>query len=695
MFTINKFWKSRLLVPTRKISKALKGWKHIDSEFKTFLEAPLHRASGFGNADPRKSSVILVSAPGAVGKSTLARQIAFETGAILLDLAKAAPVGANTLAGGLARTDLYQSFQQGEASIVIDGLDEARMRVTQAGFAAFISDVVDLAKPNCKPVVLFGRTVAVQDAWLWLAEEGIEAPVLEIGYYNQEQAADFAKIQAKKIRREARSREPDGRAIDLIMGRLTSDLQAETSFVGYAPVLIAVAKEVADPSNPDIQNTQALISRIERGQEKTTITEISNSILSREQRKLSSLSFEDQTLHNSLYTPDEQIVRLIEHLYGNTTPPPLPPMSVQDRQTYNEALDTWVSEHPFLDGLGNLSSAVFGGLLASKALHTESVAEVALHKELARGTSTNPFLAEFYIEELKSNNSKPLAMLQAEHVGILYASLRARLSQGESASLRIDGEVDEDDDQMETAQVEISRKNQKDEEIEPFCFSTEHKGHFRFGSHIEDIDITAPESRVSVGHGTSEIVLVTPVSIDSDKITLETAHVVIETSPRSNDRTPDFDIGQVVNLKTNNLDAPRVIRPPTIRGKATLEVSGPGFKGYPWQDFAVIIPDEPDHRIKEALHRLKNIFKLFRSHRYGTLAKKREAIESRRRTKGSGKLVLNQLLEDDVLRIEERMYSLDPIRLSEIVGLKYQDLYTAHTTPTTTKFLKRALNQNC
>ena len=338
MFTINKFWKGRLSVPDRKISKALEGWEHIDSKVETFLEAPLHLKSGFGDADPEKSNVILVSAPGAVGKSTLARQIAFETKAILLDLAEADPVGANTLVGGLARTNLYQSFQQGEASIVIDGLDEARMRVTQASFAAFISDVADLAKPNCKPVILFGRTGAVQEAWLWLAEEGIEAPVLEIGYYDQERAAEFAKIQAQKIRGELKMREPDGRAIDLIMGRLKSDLQAEASFVGYAPVLIAVAKQVADRKERDSQNTQELISRIEQGQAKITITTISNDILSREQRKLSSLSFEDPTLHSRLYTPDEQIARLIRRLYDNMTPPPLPPtMSAQDRQTYTEA----------------------------------------------------------------------------------------------------------------------------------------------------------------------------------------------------------------------------------------------------------------------------------------------------------------------------------------------------------------------
>ena len=102
-FTISEFWTQRLSVPARgKNTTVLKGWKHIDAGLPTFVEAPLSLGTGFGDTDPWKSGVILISAPGAVGKSTLARQIANETGAMYVDLAAADPVGANTLVGGLA-----------------------------------------------------------------------------------------------------------------------------------------------------------------------------------------------------------------------------------------------------------------------------------------------------------------------------------------------------------------------------------------------------------------------------------------------------------------------------------------------------------------------------------------------------------------------------------------------------------------
>ncbi len=156
--TINEFWKGRLSATVRAPRATVVGWGHVDEDLPTFLEAPLSPASGFGEANPFDSSVILVSAPGAVGKSTLARQIAFETGAMLLDLGIAEPVGGNTIVGGLAKMGLHDPFLEGEASLIIDGLDEARMLATERHFEAFMKDVKGLAGPDHKPLVLLGRT---------------------------------------------------------------------------------------------------------------------------------------------------------------------------------------------------------------------------------------------------------------------------------------------------------------------------------------------------------------------------------------------------------------------------------------------------------------------------------------------------------------------------------------------------------
>ena len=686
-YTISKFWKDRLRAPAQGQSGKVKGWQHVEKGLPSFVEAPIALGAGFGDTDPRMSDIILVSAPGAVGKSTLARQIASSTGAMLLDLAEADPVGANTVVGGLAITGLYESFRRGEASLIIDGLDEARMRVTQDSFAAFMRDMTELTGPEAKPIVLFGRTGAVQEAWVWLNDQNIEAPVLQIGYYDNDHAAEFTKIQAQHIRDEVYRREPDGRAIDLLLDQLRVQTPADGgTFSGYAPVLVAVAKQVADPDAP--ANTQELISRIEQNLEQITLKGITESILGREQRKMDRLVLEDRTLRSKLYTPKEQLARLVAHIYKTAPSFTLPHMSPMDQETYSNALSTWVTEHPFLDGDGQRpSSAVFGGFIASEAICSEESADVALSKELGHGTAANPFLAEFYISNCRQNPEKP-PLIAAEHVGVLYASLRARLSLGQTANLRIDGESDDAGDGVpaELAEVEITSSQQID--VEPLAFVTAPDGHFRFGPKVESVDITAPLAQVSVGYG-SEAVFVAPVAIEANTVSIDAQRMVAETTRQGQ----EVDFGRVVNLNANKLEASSLISRPICRGVVKLEVSWPGSNSYPWTDFAVSVQKDLDHQIDEARRRLFKILVLFRSVN-GQLAKARVAIDARRRTKGMGRTVLEQLLIEEVLSIQGSNYILNPNRLAEILGLSFRDVRTSTINPQTIDFLNGAIDRD-
>ena len=687
-FTIEEFWKIRLTGSVRGNSDVLEGWTHIDKGLHTFLEAPLTIVGGFGNTDPMESRVLFVSAPGAVGKSTLARQIASETGAMYVDLSAAEPVGANTLVGGLAKTSLYTPFQEGKASLVVDGLDEARMRVYQDSFAAFMRDLADLAARHVKPVVLLGRTGAVQEAWLWLSEHGIEAPVLEIGYYDRDQAAKFARIQAKDFRQKEEEWEPDGRAIDLILERLRGHLNEEDeSFSGYSPVLIAVARWVADPDNPDTQNTQKLISDIEKGREQIGLAEIADSILVREQSKLKKLSFEDQTLHNRLYRPGEQLRRLVSVIYGTETPS-LHAMPPKDRETYSNALKNWVSDHPFLDGHGrNPSSAVFGGMIASAALSEESTAQAALTTELGRGTVTNPFIWEFYINRL---NQAAAPYMPPDHVGIVYASLRARLSLEETANLRIDAE--DTSDPSDAPEVEITTSDQTGREFVPVRCSTDRDGNFRFGSHVENVDIAAPRGHVSMGEG-SDLVLISPVVIDAERVTIGTDRLVVEAS--SDQRGAGNEVSAMVYLKARDLNAPRITSVPILRGNVVLQLSLNEKAFYPWTEYVISEENKTDDsRIDSALNRLKKILRLFGCHGKSQLAKYRGAIDHRRRAHGIGGDMRDQLLAERVLSERGPMYVLDPDRLSRVVGLTFQDVRGTGASAATLEFLRRALERS-
>ena len=684
-YTMEDFWIPRLSA-TARAKRTIPGWSHVDSGLSTFLEAPLTLGHGFGDREPTSSKIILVSAPGAVGKTTLARRLAFGAGAMLVDLAEAAAVGASTMTGGLAKTGLYDEFLRGEASLVVDGLDEARIRVTQAGFSAYMEDLIDLVSfaknKECKPVVLFGRTGAVEESWLLLSEQGVEVPVLEIGYFDFEKAKEFSVIQAEYIR-EVRH-EPDERAIELLLNQLKDQtLPDGNSFIGYSPVLIAVAKRVADPSDPDYEkNTAHLISRIEREEEQITLAGIAQSILEREQTKIRTLEFSDELLCEKLYSPKEQLARLVDRVYGGGLNFDLPDMLPQDRQAYENALDTWVAQHPFLDGVGQRpSSAVFGGLIAARALGAEGEAGRVLSTELNQSTLVNPFLAEFYLNDLREAQDASAPEIPALHVGLIYASVCARLSSGQTASLRIeaDGPVLED----EGAEVEVVVEGQNTVSVD---FKTDPMGHFRFGRRMQSVTMAAPMAELDLG-GNSELILVAPISIDVDKLSLNAEQLSVEQPPvRARDGMED-----VVDITARQEAVTQVAMLPRVAEGVTLEVRWPGSTVWPWSAHSVGERLEEDPRIYDGVSALLRILRLFKSKGKGNLAKYCGAIDHRRRTYGLGESIRDQLLSEHVLIRREPFYFLDPDQLMVSTGLMYNTVRAGVANDTTRDFVRRAL----
>ena len=194
-FTIENFWTTRLYAPYRKTGGLATGWMLVDKSVEAFKEAPLDLSDEFSyRFDPRDSPIILVSAAGAVGKTTLAREIAYHTGAIYVDLAQSEPVGGHTLTGSLVNSELYERWRDQSISVLIDGLDEARLRTKPEAFEAFIYDVYRCSKGRHLPTVLFGRSVSIQDTWLILSEK-LEVPVLEIGYFGPKASIEFAEAK--------------------------------------------------------------------------------------------------------------------------------------------------------------------------------------------------------------------------------------------------------------------------------------------------------------------------------------------------------------------------------------------------------------------------------------------------------------------------------------------------------------------
>ena len=626
---------------------------------------------------PEESSLILVSAPGAVGKTTLAKEIAHRTGAIYLDLSQSEPVGGNTLAGGLVRSRLYDRWTAQTTAVLIDGLDEARLRVTQEAFDAFLRDVSELSGGRKLPTVLFGRTGSVQDAWFTLADHGIEAPVLEIGYFGPEAALNFATAKLRREQPECIHPQVAHEAIKLLLEGIRNQTESDGDrFAGYAPVLQAVAERVGSESN-----LGALVAQIQGGAQPVTLHSVVTAILERERLKLAPIQFEDTNIAEKLYLPNEQLGHLVARVYGERPPDP-PQMRPADAQAYENVLTTWVADHPFLNGNDRPSSAVFDAVIATWALRgssSENTRNAAVEREIGRGAAANPFLSEIYLNEVKECESR---VMLAEHVGIIYSSLRARLSLGDSASLSIEFREGPNGIEPEEEHVEITRGRRGNETPAILEFRMSGNGVVRLGTHIEDVEISGSGAYVDVGPG-SEAVFVAPVSIQCDLLSVESTKVIVEPSPA--------DSGMSVFLEAKDFVAPGLTSAPVVRGNAALAVVWPEARRYPWTNFSIEPVVMEDPRIDEALWRLRKFVIAFRSHGRGRLARFRGKIEHERMTKGSGRSVLELLVSEEILRLDNSMYFLDPDRLAATTGASYHDCVQRRFGSAAMEFVRRAL----
>jgi hypothetical protein len=673
--TIEKFWLRRLAGLQRTNAALVKGWFFEADGLQTFKEAPLRVDTELcTEGDEQASAVLLVSAPGAVGKSTLARQIAFASNAVYIDLAQTDPVGGNTLSGGILKSSLFDIWKTEKTAVLIDGLDEARFRVTQAAFEAFLSDVAEMARGRKVPTVLFGRTGAVQDAWLVFAANDLTPTVIEIGFYGPEAAVDFAMAQVRTIKANAQHEDVERDAVSLLLDKLRSQTENDGDrFAGYAPVLRAVAERVGRVGNP-----AALIAEINRGEKPVTLKTVVSAILERERGKLAQLQFVDPGLRETLYSEGEQLDRLVSRVYGLPVPG-LPAMGGADAQTYSNALNTWLPEHPFLDGATAASSSVFDAVITTHALNSKPSADVAVQRELRREAGANPFLAEFYVPA--SASEQPLHLPPA-HVGILYGSLRARLSLGDSASLSISAPEGGDDEDALRAEVEIALARRDAANARFLQFESEQTGVLQLGSHVEDVEIEAPHAKIEIGPG-PEAVLVAPVSIQCESLAFSTDKVIAEAT-----------VGRPENavyLEAQSFSAPQISAVPTVRGKANLSVSWPGATAHPWTAFSTSPQAVADPRVEEALRRFRKFVISFRSHSKGSLARFRDKLDHDRMTKGTGQAVLDKMIADKIMTLTGAMYYLDSDLLGRLAGASYASVMSRQYSAETIDYVTKAI----
>jgi len=689
-FRIEDFWLSRLRGVKRAISQPnLPGWSVEMSPNPSFVEADLHVRDDLGEME---SPVWFIAAPGAVGKSTLAKEISARAGAIYLDLAAAETVAGNYLTGGLVKSGLLPAWQANETTVLVDALDEARLRVTQKSFDDFLSDVAQASQGRPFPTILFGRVAIVDEAWLILADKGLACPVFDIDFFDPPRAKLFIEAALERISLKSGNEAflsafgshrsvYNSAAAAFVQGLQDVTASDGARFSGYAPVLEAVATVLSGVPNPS--SLGSVVEEVLRGQ---VLQHIADRILAREATKLrEQLPIEiPESTRALLYQPEEQLARLTSTIYGVGGNLALPAMRPSHAAIYDSAVSAFMPQHPFLDGSGReASGAVFGAVLNAHALFSSSREMVsAAESHAGDGPYTpNPFLIDFYVSRTPRKEDEEM-FVPPEHVAILYESVRARATAREKVQLAVEG-----DEQEEFADVEIHVSNGDGEKApRQLGFRTSQAGSLRFGRQVSSVHVDAPQIDMVIGSG-GPVEIIAPVSINVAGLSFNCPELVVSASDSGADGE-----GASVMLEAAKLVDSKIQRVPVVRVGASLTVAWPGANTYPWVQFATVVEESESEQMHEALLRLRKLVISFRSHSKGQLARYKGKVEHARMTKGAlGVAIREKLLEDRILSTDGPMYLLDPKALGRVVGATFQDLNVKRFSPQVREYVSQVL----
>ena len=323
------------------------------------------------------SHIIIFSAPGASGKTQLAQYLAYKYHGLYWNLAKII-LGENSFVGTLfkALNDINRFREQlceGRTILLLDAFDEAEMISGRKGIELFLKEISDIIENSSYPsVLLFARTDSANFLAGYCKNNNIPYSQFEIGFFTEANAKLFIREGLEKRTRTKLTSVVDeviNQQFSIIRTILGSSENSD-SFLGYAPVLQALSKSFDEEKNT-IKILEKYRGKTESGT--NIICQILEDLLIREQKKVrESLSekwkgqFAESLDWETLYTPEEQIVRVVEYILFNSVEAGSTYLSSSNllpelEADYVESIERFVPQHPFVQDVATSDGIDFTG----------------------------------------------------------------------------------------------------------------------------------------------------------------------------------------------------------------------------------------------------------------------------------------------------------------------------------------------
>ncbi len=635
------------------------------------------------------SKIILFSAPGATGKSSLAKFIANKFNAAYWNLVRLT-VGTNSFVGSILKavgsssySDFIQDLNQANVLLMIDAFDEAEIISGRQMIGDFIKDIdsnISGAKEPC--VFLFARTETAQYIASLCAESNISLVHYEIGFFNENSSLNFIK-EKFEIEKGNSATKADIDLINLYYGTVKKTISEDEiqSFLGYAPVLEAISKHIISSKNPS-----KMISEFSGKRNYTDIIiKIMNDLLERERKDKIIPAFKEKCKElfpelisdnmDKLYSKNEQLFRIINYILFNDCnyksypldKDILPPQLID---AYQELLNSIVPQHPFIrctftnnsiDKTTDFAGPAFRDYSLASALLDESISDVAnLYFENDSNTSYIPSQVFFDCYIYFSNN-----IIHSSHISYIYDSYRAKATALELPFLQFNV-INSDEDKLEYALSLEMNTNTKKENT--------NNGTLEFDVHMDDNKlnfdqinhavIDAPDIELNVGRNGINSKIINS-KIFCNKVNWRSHNLMIES---------DFKDGCIL-VAYNGFSGSPVIKTNTTPKEEQLKVYSPNIdEYYKLLGYKYDLEDTNSFDKMKFLHLLKHILFEFRTHRKDMLGKSAERIDNV--TIGSSKekrKIFDYLNDRGIVFKSEHLYKINEKKM-QAVGIDFVSL---------------------
>jgi len=649
---------------------------------------------------------IIISAPGAVGKTALAKHIAAQKNYVLWDLGRL-KLGDNSFVGTVAvcfgaecLPEILKSLNDGSVGFIFDAFDEAEILSGWQRIQDFLDEMISYTQKTphvC--LVLLARSETASLLSYYIEEKRARCQLLEIGYFPEVESRKFVRLQAEHIARQGRvpgltdrltqHKGPFDDALDAVFSSIytafsvsPSDAWSQPvirSFLGYAPVLQAVATYVSE-----FTNFQDVRKRIGEGALKADGLSVASSImkdlLSREQSKVvdplknKGLSgAEGWGGWDDLYSPDEQLERILLHVLKNPQATQVRPNGAVPAwlaEAYQDTLKSFLPQHPFLrepDFSGPaFRDYTFASLLKASR---DNLRGLTRERMQAPDYVATPLLIYFY-------RADETELVYGDDVGFFYESFSSRDTVS-NLSRRVvvrppslEGEF--------THTLELYEASMSSGSESVLLYIREGSPvNVVFSRRLRNARLRV-NGTVTLGSSTNEFEI-TDSNVNCQTLVIRSKVFVVQSSAHAQEVVLTAQSYQPI--------------PPTInvqvRGPGRLAVSWPGARRYPWATYTPQFDGGGGGRFQhDAFLALRGILSWFRRDKKEDMARHRDLIRNAEVGQNAIKRAMLLFLFDrGILYEEQPLYKLNMEVLAQI-GINYSDLQRGNETPAIAGFLQ-------